>query len=105
MTCDCKSYNLEIGSRPEVVLDLPWKDYYPGGEKKTTVCIDACIVPVIKHLWANNVVTLGSCCGHNKYKPSIILQESTENADHVRKIIKEIDDRDFDLLSWNLISV
>ena len=29
------------------------------------VCIDPCIVEVIKCLWANGIETLGCCCGHN----------------------------------------
>ena len=79
--------------------------YYEKGEK--TVCVDACISHVIKHIWNNGVFTKGSCCGHNgKYgKPSIILDSSIKNADKVRKLISEVDERDFKLMSWNLIEV
>lgn len=33
---------------------------------RPTTCVDRCIAPLVESLWAHGVVTLGSCCGHNK---------------------------------------
>jgi hypothetical protein len=31
------------------------------------ICIDPCIYDQILSLWDKGIITLGSCCGHNKY--------------------------------------
>lgn len=107
--CNCRSYNWEIGEKPEVVLTPP-----PclgitrcDGEPKEKISIDACIANVIGHLWHNGIITLGCCCGHDKLDPSIILEQSstTEFAEKVRAIIAEVDDRYFQLLAWNLVDL
>jgi hypothetical protein len=99
--CNCHSYNWEVGQEPNVILEAPeWSH-------KDTICIDACIASIIQHLWDNGIVTLNSCCGHNKKNPSIVLTESiSENyANAVRRIISEVDDREFTLYSWKLTEV
>lgn len=52
----------------QILLELP-----PGNERSrrlaaglsSMVCIDPCIVEVIKELWSYGIETLGCCCGHN----------------------------------------
>lgn len=101
--CDCYSYNKEVGSVPEVILDHA--QYFPG--TRETVCVDACIVNVIKHLWRNKVETLGCCCGHNTESPSIVLSQNItkEAADKVRLLITEVDSRHFRLFSWSFMEL
>ena len=62
--CDCQSYNRpeSTGATPEVVLDYAM--YFPD-TNRPTVCVDACIAPVIERLWSEGIRTRHSCCGHN----------------------------------------
>lgn len=95
MSCNCRSYNWEIGEVPERILGYPFTG--------NTVCIDACIAHVLEHLWENGIETLGSCCGHGKDSPSIVL--SQDNAERVRRLIADVDNRQFKLLFWRLVEV
>jgi hypothetical protein len=104
MTCNCRSYNWEIGETPQVLLTPPefWNS------EKTQIPIDACIASVVQHLWDNKIVTLNSCCGHGREpRPAIILEQnmSPRRAERIRKLIKQVDDRDFKLMSWKLCEV
>lgn len=96
--CKCHSYNAEIGETPEVLIQ-----HKTNGTK----AIDACIAPVIKKLWDNNVWTIGSCCGHNGVFgiPSIVLGEGEDNYTRIRELIKEVDDRHFELTQWKMVIV
>ena len=96
--CTCHSYNPDTGDKDEVGL------LNQGGE---TVWIDACIAPVIKHLWDNEVYTEGSCCGHNGRfgTPSIVLAVGEENYSHIRELIAEKDDRYYELTQWKRVVV
>lgn len=78
--CNCKSYN-----RPEL-----------GGEETMTIAnrygcpiaVDPCIADEVKALWANDIGTLGSCCGHNGvFERSIILADA-DDAYRAREIVK-----------------
>lgn len=102
--CNCKSYNAQIGEVPEVILKRP--DWLPEGERLNGVPVDACIAETIEHLWLNNVVTLGSCCGHNGRvgNMSIILGES-ENVERAYEILNLFDKRPFTLQQWQLVDV
>lgn len=106
--CDCHSYNGDFGSKREVLLSMPVRSK-PAGEdwqiKYKKVNIDACIAPILKHLWQNNVVTEGSCCGHNRQSPSIVLGQGVENYSEVRKLIKQKDSRWFELSQWKRVLV
>lgn len=96
--CNCHSYNGTFGMTPEVLLT-----HRIGGTKS----IDACIAPVIEHLWANEVWTEGSCCGHNGVfgSPSIVLGENEDNYTRIRELIAEKDDRNFELSQWKRVIV
>lgn len=37
------------------------------------VDIDTCIASEIGYLWHHGITTLGSCCGHNKLPPSVVV--------------------------------
>lgn len=95
--CDCHSYNKDTGKTKEVILINPFED-------NKTVCIDACIVNVIKELWKNNIVTLGCCCGHNLKCPDVIISESydMEERRKIKNIIRAVDDREWEVLQWQL---
>jgi hypothetical protein len=69
-TCDPAVLDNELARyAAQVLLELPdcrERSRRIAGEMSTQVCIDPCIVEVIKCLWANGIETLGCCCGHNK---------------------------------------
>lgn len=98
--CNCHSYNWDIDEDKEEILQLP---KWCGVDKK--VSIDKCIAPVIKHLWEHHVYTINSCCGHNRTFPTIILGENEENYYQIRQLIKEVDDRYFELSQWRRVIV
>lgn len=96
--CDCHSYNGDFGKTPEVLIT-----HKTNGTK----AIDACIAPVIQKLWDNDIWTIGSCCGHNGRfgQPSIVLGEHEDNYSKIRTLIKEVDDRNFELTQWKRVIV
>lgn len=96
MTCNCYSYNWCVGETPEVVLNVP--DFIFKLTSRDTVCIDACIVDDIRKLWSAKVVTLNSCCGHNKVAPSIVLEDQVEET--TVKTVRSLVGTRFQLLSW-----
>lgn len=108
--CECKSYNGDFGETPAVKLKMPIYSI-PAGEPEQVeykdVMIDACIAPVLKHLWANRIDTLSCCCGHNgKFGgPTIVLAEGVDNYRMVRKLIAEVDPRNFELSQWKRVIV
>ena len=68
------------------------------------IYIDECILKVMEHLWENKIITLSCCCGHGKFKPSIVVSDSYSRKDIIKihKLIAEIDDRDFEIGKWEL---
>lgn len=105
MSCTCHSYNKQTGTTPEVKMKHLVSVTPDGEPSYKDVVIDACIAPVIKVLWESGVNTLGSCCGHNKNNPSIVLGECEERYSEIRKFIKEVDDRYFELSQWKRVLV
>lgn len=95
--CDCHSYNMDSGVVSEVVLRN-----VPVGIGKKSVCVDACIANVVRHLWDSDVLTQSSCCGHNLEGPSLVLEDglSQTDVDEIRGIIAQVDTRTWRLLSW-----
>lgn len=101
MTCNCFSYNHNSESEKEslqenAVLVSPFSNQ--------KVSIDYCISKVVSHLWDNGIITGGSCCGHNKENPNIIItnDNTKEKIDSIKSLIEEIDPREFDILQWQL---
>lgn len=103
--CNCHSYNADKGETPEVLLKMLVSIDAAGTRTYRDVAIDACIAPVIKHLWDNDIATIGSCCGHNRMQPSIVLAEGVDHYSYVRKLIRDIDPRLFELSQWHRVLV
>ena len=67
--CDC--INVQFGT------------YGQQDQNRTVVCtpqgrrqeIDNCILSELKDLWNKGIITLASCCGHNKINGSIIVED------------------------------
>jgi hypothetical protein len=97
MTCDCDSYNMPNGGRSEVPIDPP---AWSGHDRP--VLLDACIVGAVRAVWAAGYWTLGSCCGHNDQRPSLVLAESVDDYGGVRDVLRSVDARDWELLQWQL---
>lgn len=96
----CASYNWEVGQLPEVALPTPaWAD-----RMTDTIMVDHCIADTVRAIWAAGLHTLSSCCGHDRDKPSLVLTGDGE-ADAVRKVIAEVDGREFRLYEWKLTEV
>jgi hypothetical protein len=95
--CKCISYN-----QPEKYQIIKTKILFYKYLNKT-VCIDACIADCIKQLWEAGIKTTGSCCGHNKNKPSVIVKTNTEKK-VAFTLLKEIDDRQWDVFINNKIA-
>lgn len=84
---------------PNAILDRPeWLRY---AHESPTICIDACIAPVIKALWHRRVVTLGSCCGHGERSPSIVVEQD-QSATKVAEILATVDPRPWEVCQWQL---
>lgn len=100
--CDCISYNRpDFGphdGRQEVVLAAP--AHIQG--RPNGICVDACIVNAIKMLWSHQVITMGCCCGHNRVNPSLVIAEH-EDAERVKKMLSENDDRQWEVMQWRLV--
>jgi hypothetical protein len=92
--CNCQSYNKPEwgGSKKEIILQPPFTN--------KTVCIDSCIVDEIKQLWNEGFVTFGSCCGHNKSNPNVIVDKN--DALKVREYINNNFKRDWIVYAWVL---
>lgn len=96
--CDCFSYQTQKGLIGQKILDI--RKYFPSYHKQK-VCIDFCIAEVIEALWKERILTNGSCCGHGKKQPSIVM-ENGDQASKAREVISKIDSRNFKLLAWKL---
>ena len=98
--CLCKSYN-----NPEQRQVVEEKILtYPFTGK--AVSIDDCIADTILFLWNKGIRTTGSCCGHNRDNPSVILEQDNATEDIVLAALQVIRDsgdlRDWDILSWTM---
>lgn len=98
----CASYNWQVGQIPEVALPKPeWSD-----RNGDTIMVDACIAPTVEALWAAGHRTLGSCCGHGRQRPSLVLDNGNDvDVAAIRAVIARVDGRRFDLHQWRLVNV
>lgn len=97
--CFCNYKNQKI-------LDLP--DHLAVHKQNRTVCIDLCISGTIQHLFNRGIQTLGCCCMHGKGNPNLIIAEeykSEESKQKIKDLIAQVDNRNWDILQWNLIEV
>jgi S-adenosylmethionine synthetase len=84
------------------ILFLP--DNIDENRQNREVCVDKCIQHVILHLWHHNINTLGCCCGHGKPELggcSVIIADSYKGR-KIRKIIRQVDNRQWTILQWRL---
>lgn len=73
MICFCD--NVDFGTYAHTVsmrtpFDLEHRD-------DRWVTIDVCIATEIAELWHKGIKTLNSCCGHQKVRPSVIVDKSS----------------------------
>ena len=105
----CKwSDNRGMGDK-QSILKVP-KHIKPVRQNKETVCVDKCIQHVIKYLWNHKILTLGCCCGHNKSEFNgceVIIGEGYDKVDidYIKQLIKDVDNRAWRILQWNLTEV
>lgn len=65
--------------------------------------IDKCIAETIQMLWANNVKTLNSCCGHKAEFPSVVI-DNYEDAEKTAALLEKYDpERKWDVFQWKLV--
>ncbi len=97
--CTCHSYNGDFGATPEVVVPLP--DFVQAEQQRNNinVSVDACIAPTVQALWAHGIVTLGSCCGHGRRPPDLVLGDN-ESPERVASLLADLDPRPWGLYQW-----
>lgn len=104
MTCNCKVATHE--GKPELDIPEDIAVHLDGSYRETRkVFVDGCIAHVIQHLWANKIITLSSCCGHNKSNPGLVVRGKNDYKPYCKKILKlisEVDDRKWDICMWSL---
>ena len=71
-------HNIKTVVRVKIPSDLS----HTGKEYWKDAKIDSCIAPIVKALQEGGIDMRGSCCGHGKQSPEILLQDG-------RKIIIE----------------
>ncbi|HKY15998.1 MAG TPA: hypothetical protein VJM33_13820 [Microthrixaceae bacterium] len=67
--------------------------------------VDACIAATVQAIWDAGFITLGSCCGHGKQAPSLVLGEHERGYDGLIALIEAVDGREFELFQWRLIQL
>lgn len=104
MTCNCKSYNKDVGGTVDPVILNP-NEYFNWDSPAKNVPVDACIASEIEACWKHGIWTRGSCCGHGTSNPSVIIDKGESIEDAVA-LVQEIDpDRVWNIMKWKLVSV
>lgn len=70
---------------------------HPSGE---WVCIDCCIATEIADLWHEGVNTLGSCCGHRKFAPNVVVAK--ESYQKMAELGYQSKTNNFGVVEWQL---
>lgn len=76
-----------------------------SGHNGPTIAIDRCIADVVQALWAEGLTTLGSCCGHGKVAPSLVLTSDPIEETTAAALRRMDPDRSWTLYQWQLIDV
>lgn len=95
----------------QVTLPCPdWLYSEESGKRERGISVDSCIAEVIQHLWEQQVMTRGCCCGHfgkgpdgshQGMGPNVIVDEHTDPIS-VLSAIREVDSRDWTVYRWEL---
>lgn len=64
----CNCYSAIDGKGQESIMAKA-----PDWSSKEWISIDVCVWPFVKALWDAGIETGGSCCGHGKEHPSVVL--------------------------------
>lgn len=73
----CQCNNVDFGDFTNIVkLKVPqiYKDKFPN-TKREYFYIDKCISDEVQSLWNLGIVTMASCCGHNKLDGDIAVSD------------------------------
>lgn len=97
-SCACPVLACERCGCHETVLPRP--DWLPQGERVNGVPVDACIADRVLALWSAGLHTRGSCCGHGKCAPSIVIPEAVPAEPYVRLL-----GPDWTIYQWQLVPV
>lgn len=77
--CHCR--NVGIGEfTNQACMEFPF-DYNSriySRKRGDIVCIDTCIATEIGYLWRHGVLTINSCCGHQRYSSTVIVAKTSE---------------------------
>lgn len=104
--CNCQSYNWDIGERPEIALTPPPRIAETRARPDAPIMVDACIADAVQALWGAGHSTLGSCCGHGRQRPSLVLGDDYREPDKAREVaavLAAVDGREWDLMVWRLV--
>ncbi len=104
--CNCRSYNWDIGERPEIALTPPPRIAGTRARPDAPIMVDACIADAVQALWDAGHFTLGSCCGHGRQRPSLVLGDDYREPDRAREVaavLAAVDGREWDLLVWRIV--
>lgn len=99
----CASYNWELGGLPQILVPKPaWSD-----RNGDTIALDHCLATTVQALWEAGYITLSSCCGHGKNAPSLVLEGGVgpEVVASIRRLIADVDGREFRLYQWQIVEV
>lgn len=64
--CNCENVEIQTYIN-QVTLLNPFNNRYIG--------VDKCLADEICELWDNGIETTGCCCGHNKFRPMININD------------------------------
>lgn len=69
--------------------------------------IDSCIADTIEEAWRRGVRTAGSCCGHGRVRPSVVLvTHLADQPELARAVFADIDpERNWLIEQWQLVDV
>jgi hypothetical protein len=105
VTCDCYSLATHTGGTTTVLLPTPERVAKHRTNPDTGIAVDACIADVVAHLWANDVWTLSSCCGHGRKPPGLVLNDDRYDVDRLHALVAEVDGRRFEFWQWQLVQL
>lgn len=86
----CTCVDVEVGTHARAIAV---RNPFTG----RLVDVDCCVVPWVVELWEQGVETRASCCGHGRYRPSVIVAPGY--VDRMRELGYEVDAERSDAVS------